>query len=28
MVLNENQVNYSTTEKELLTVIFALEKFM
>ena len=26
-VLNENQVNYSTTEKELLEVIFALEKF-
>jgi len=26
-VLNENQVNYSTTEKELLDVIFALEKF-
>jgi len=26
-VLNENQVNYSITEKELLAVIFALEKF-
>ena len=26
-VLNENQVNYSTTEKEFLDVIFALEKF-
>jgi len=26
-VLNANQVNYSTTEKELLAVIFALEKF-
>jgi len=26
-VLNENQVNYSTTEKELLAVIFALENF-
>jgi len=26
-VLNENQVNYSTTENELLAVIFALEKF-
>jgi len=26
-VLNENQVNYSTTEKELLAGIFALEKF-
>jgi len=26
-VLNENQVNYSTTEKELVAIIFALEKF-
>ncbi|CAI8595351.1 unnamed protein product [Vicia faba] len=26
-VLNENQVNYITTEKELLHVVFALEKF-
>ena len=26
-VLNENQVNYSTIEKELLAIIFALEKF-
>jgi len=26
-VLNENQMNYSTTEKELLAVIFTLEKF-
>jgi len=26
-ILNENQVNYSTTEKELLAVIFALENF-
>lgn len=26
-VLNENQINYSTKEKELLVVIFALEKF-
>ena len=25
--LNEAQINYTTTEKELLTVVFALEKF-
>jgi hypothetical protein len=25
--LNDAQLNYSTTEKELLTVIFALDKF-
>ena len=25
--LNDTQLNYSTTEKELLTVIFALDKF-
>lgn len=27
-VLNENQVNYATTEKELLAIVFTLEKFL